>query len=283
MPYQPLNHRRIAYDIDGTVIAYEKGITYCLTNWLSETEIASLNNTEGTNDSVSLGNTTYITLWMFFPELREIEAMMVSGAASDATFELYKIEGSNDTANGQDGTWEVATFPNGLPVVNNPDAYAWRKLIKAVSFSESKKTLRIVVKTSSYNFRPPRIKRIHIYGRKAAGETIDDILLCDTHGDELSALNDWGDRPEGTTMIDSFKIKNASTSKIASNVNLQLNHGDFGLSFSEDGPWTATLDIASIAPGNLSATIYVRNLLGEPPLILGPQAARCIVAVGSWT
>jgi hypothetical protein len=209
--------------------------------------------------------------------------MMVSGAASDATFQLYRVEGSNDTTNGQDGTWEVAAFPSGTPAVNNPDENSWRTGVKAVSFSEPKKTVRVVAQTSSYSFRPPRIKRIHFYGKKAAGQTPDDVVFCDTAGNELSALTDWGDRPEGTTVIKSLKVKNVSSSKIANAVNLQLNHKDFALSFSDSGPWTTVLDIASIGPGSLSSTIFVRNALEPPLLLLGPDAARLIATVGSWS
>ena len=281
--YSEIVSHRMPYDIDGTAVAYEKGYSCCLTNWLTEDQLVGLNTTEGTNDILSLGDTTYITTWFFFPEMREIEAMMVSGAASDATFQLYRLEGSNDTTNGQDGTWEVASFPSGVPAVNNPDANSWRTAIKAVSFSEPKKTVRVVVQTNSYYFRPPRIKRIHFYGRKAARQTVDDVTFCDINGNELTALTDWADRPEGTTLIKSLKVLNSSPNKIANNVNLQLNHKDFALSFSETGPWTTVLDIASIGPGSLSSAIYVRNALEPPLLILGPDAGRLIATVGSWT
>ena len=127
------------------------------------------------------------------------------------------------------------------------------------------------------------LKNVHIFGRKAAGETPDDILLCDTNGNELTALMDWGNRPEGTTLIKSFKVKNASTTKIANNVNLQLNHADFLMSLSPSGPWTATIDIASIPANSLSAEIFVKNALEPPLLTLGPKAARIIATVGSFT
>ncbi len=106
--------------------------------------------------------------------------------------------------------------------------------------------------------------------------------MTDASGVELTSLIDFGDQPEGTTEIQSFKIKNTSSSKIANNVNIQLNHGDFTITFSQDGPWQSLLDISSIGPGSLSSTIYVRNLLGPPLLTLGPKAARAIVTVGSW-
>ena len=52
---------------------------------------------------------------------------------------LNDIQGSNDTSNGKDGTWETAVLPSGSPGLNDINAYSWREHIKAVSFSEPKK------------------------------------------------------------------------------------------------------------------------------------------------
>jgi hypothetical protein len=124
---------------------------------------------------------------------------------------------------------------------------------------------------------------IHLYGAKAAGQTPDDILFTDAAGSEVTALEDWGDRPEGTMNIVSGRVKNASPDKYANNVNLQLNHSLFALSWSADGPWQATLDTSQLAPEALSAVIYKRCLIPPPLQTLGPQAARVIANVGSWS
>jgi len=279
MPYQTINHRRIPYDINGTVIgrsasnSYENGIS----TWLEGNALAELND----EDTVSYGySSDYHTLWFFFPERMEVEAGVLAGY-NPSYYDiprLYEIQGSNDTTNGMDGMWETAAFPSGSPFAPRPTAYIWRTEIKPISFSTSYKVIRMRFYVAA-NY----LQFIHLYGRKASGETTDDILFCNADGTEKTELLDWGDRPEGTTQINSFKLKNASITKMANNINLQLNHSDFGLSFSENGPWTATIDIASIAPNNLSTAIYVRNLLGAPPLILGPKAGRCIVTVGSWS
>ena len=99
----------------------------------------------------------------------------------------------------------------------------------------------------------------------------------------MTSLIDWGDRPEGTTLVNAYKVKNLSATKIANNINLQLNHSDFTMAWSEDGPWQSVLDIASLSPGALSTTFYVRNQLQPPLLILGPKAARIIASIGSFT
>ncbi|KAF5044786.1 hypothetical protein DSECCO2_488060 [anaerobic digester metagenome] len=277
MSYTEITSRRIPYDIDGTVVGYGNGVIP--TSWLNSTQSGNLNNSD-TGGVIS----NSMNFWFFFPEKREIECAFIAGykTYTYGSFVVGSITGSNDTTNGQDGTWETATFPNGSPAKQDPSSVSWRELIKTVSFSEPKRVLKVNI-YNSYWDTEMGCSAMHFYGRKAFGETPDDILFCDTDGVELTALDDWGDRPEGTTATKSFKAKNASTTKIANGVNLQLNHADFGLSFSESGPWTATLDITSIAANSLSATIYARNLLGPPLLTLGPKFARCIATVGSWT
>jgi hypothetical protein len=272
MPYPVISSRRIPYDIDGTEIGRSSDIQINgIASWADSTTKINLNGNRALNEQIYR---EYKTFWFFFPEAKEIENMFID--ITGDTNATVVVKGSNDTTNGIDGTWETAIYTySGLN-----DVDAWRKNIKTVSFSSAVKVLYVQI----YGDIGARYLRgIHIYGRKAAGETVDDILFCDTNGNELTALKDWGDRPEGTTVIDSFKIKNASTTKIANNVNLQLNHADFGLSFSENGPWTATLDITSIAANSLSATIYIRNLLGPPLLMLGPKDARVIATVESFT
>jgi len=276
------------YDIDGTIVGYNIGQDYAqgITSWLTESQLSAIND-EGTStlwksNEGSYGGSIQRCMWFFFPEAREFEAMNWLGSWVRSLLR-FEVQGSNDTTNGMDGTWETAVFPSGTPMGSHTVPSWWRIYVKPISFSTSYKIIRVKFEISSSYDGDSYFRKAHFYGRKAAGETPDDILFCNTDETEKTALLDWGDRPEGTTEINSFKLKNASTSKMANSVNLQLNHSDFGLSFSENGPWTATLDIASIAPDNLSATIYVRNLLGPPSLILGPKAGRCNVTVGSWT
>lgn len=297
MSYEHLTHRRMPYDIDGSAMYYKVSLannssydiqvsTPASSGTMAELNDEDLVNAIGSLNNYTQGNTKYINLWLFFPEKREIEAMVL-GAITDTNLTIVGLEGSNDTTNGVDGTWEIATFPSGTPAVLNPISTIWRTGIKAVSFSTSYKTIRMLLKSDysgpgSYD-KYIYLRYLHIYGRKAFGEFPDDLLFTDTSGNELGALLDWGERIEGTTTLKSFKVKNASLTKTANGVNLQLNHSDYGLSFSESGPWSATLDIASISPNTLSNTIYVKNTLGAPPLVLGPRASRCISTVTSWT
>ena len=150
-----------------------------------------------------------------------------------------------------------------------------------VSFSGPKKVLRVGLNNTGVTGQS-QVNAIHIYGAKAAGQTPDDILFLYDSTNEFLSLLDWGNRPEGTLVKDSFRVKNASTDKIAKNINIQLNHADFVMSWDENGPWTTFVDIASLSPGAVSSQIYIKNELGPPLLTLGPKAARVIAAVGEW-
>jgi len=289
----------MAYEIDGTAIyyksttlnqQYDMGVATKLTN----DQMAELNDEDitvalsGWSDNEA-NKAAYMNLWMFFPEKRTIAAMHVSGFGHegfllDGNFVWETLQGSNDTTNGEDGTWETAVFPDGTPAVFKPMTSSWRTSIKAVSFSTPYRAIRALLSSGvggGYYTRV-RMAALHLYGTKAAEEQPDDLVFCETNGTEMTALNEFGDRAEASTVTDSFKIKNISTTKTATTVNVAITHTDFLLSLSETGPWTASLDIASIAANALSDTIYIKNELGQPPLTLGPKAARVVTTIGSW-
>jgi len=287
MVYPAISSRRMPYDIDGTEVAtHSRGLSIANTfgrgidSWLDSTSKMNM-NAENRAQSWSYGNSGALPFWFFLPELREVSHIALeygSGSLPGLGDAYFIIQGSADSSNGMDGTWETGVY--------NPahsfDADAWRKNIFSVSFSGPVKCVRMAF----YRAAPEigTILHIHLYGQKAAGQTPDDIVFCNAStGAELVALTDWGDRQEGTTEILSFKVKNASSSKIANDINLQLNHADFTMSWSPEGPWVTVLDIATLGVGALSNTVYVRNKLEPPLLILGPYAARVIASVGSWS
>ncbi len=290
MVYSTITSKRIPYDIDGTTVGYYystqapgsdslfiNGPQHMLT--AEQKTILNQNDTGYTITSGYYRKTWCV--WFFFPEKREIEmiAALVSG---ELPYVFSSIQGSNDTTNGADGTWETATFPNGVPVISNNYNSWWRLSQKAVSLSTSYQSIRMRLSTEGSSSCVPELRKIHLYGTKAAGETPDDLVFCETDGTEITAVNDFQDRPEASTAYDSFKIKNVSPDKTATTVNVNVTHTDFLLSLSETGPWTANVDIASIAPAALTDTIYIKNELGQPPLTLGPKAARVVTTIGSW-
>ena len=286
--YPTINNHRIPFDLDGTEIGYRtaanSSISTILANgintWLSESDKQNLNSETRTQSWGKSFDSPGFALWFFFPEVRAINQIAFFYPSTPiSTISTHTIQGSTDTTNGMDGTWETASYSFITPAV---DLDYWRKNIMAVSFSGPVKALRIALQSTGVN-NSIWIQGLHLYGTKASGEQPDDILFCDAAGTPLTTLTDWGDQPEGTTEIQSIKLKNASASKIATDISLLLNHSDFAFSFSESGPWQSSLAIASLGPESLSSLIYVRNSLNPPLLTLGPKAARLIATVGSWT
>lgn len=286
MTYAPITNKRIPYELDGTVMYYRTTTNYTspesdITLALAGNSLLANLNSETLTDAIGPHSAYYVTVWFFFPEARTIEKMFLRGFGGDGTqtYRLDSMIGSDDTTNGMDGTWEQATYPEGTPPIYNPLGPDWVTNAKTVSFTKSITCLRL---TLYFGYSYNSIKNIHLYGSKAAGETPDDLVFCETDGTEMTAGNDFGDRPEASTTQDSFKIKNISPTKTATNVNVTVTHTDFLLSLSETGPWTAGLDFTSLAPAALTETIYIKNELGQPPLVLGPKAAKVIATVGSW-
>ena len=286
MAYAAVNEHRMPYDIDGTEVGYRYTagdiqpatlIGNGVNTWFTSTLKGNLNK-EYRAQTWAIDKFQTHARWFFFPETREITKIgFLWSTTTSASFTNQIIQGSADTTNGVDGTWETGVYTIPTP---NSNFDHWRDEIFAIAFSGPVKALRIGILSSAQNIG---LSGIHIYGRQAVGARPDDIGFTDSTGADLTALMDYGDQPEGTTEVQSFKVKNLSSTLIANNVNIQLNHPDFTISFGSSGPWQSVLDIASIGPGSVSNLIYVRNLLGPPLLTLGPKAARAIVTVGSWT
>ena len=286
--YPAVNEHRMAFDIDGTEVGYRYQINVPLSalfgngisTWLSAQSKQNLNREDRPETWGASAHYPGLGFWFFFPELREVTKLGIQYPDSPISVPVERvIQGSTDTTNGIDGTWENAVFSMPNPSSNKDN---WRSNIFTISFSGPVKALRFGIRHSSLN-TDIRLCGIHVYGRKAATETVHDVGFTNPEGADVTSLIDWGDRPEGTTLVNAYKVKNLSATKIANNINLQLNHSDFTMAWSEDGPWQSVLDIASLSPGALSTTFYVRNQLQPPLLILGPKAARIIASIGSFT
>ena len=284
MPYVAINERRIPYDIDGSAVAYRSApittnpnvLLNQYPNWFSSLQMGQLNS--ATRDLDIGGNNSMWAFFFFLTELTEITAVSFLFSEDTNALNTVLILGSSDSTNGIDGTWESGVFSTQSPS-NRADW--WRENVVSLSFSGPVKCIKIGFGGDTSRRTIP--KAIHLFGRKAAGQNPDDIVFTDASGDILTALVDFGDVPEGTTSYEQIRVKNASTTKNANDINLQFNHNDFDFSYSPTGPWVSVIDISSLGPGSLSSVIYVRNHLNPPLLALGPKAARIIAAVGSWT
>lgn len=303
MPYAALPDRRMPYDNDGTVVAYgtqsNSGAAVVfglgLSVYFAQADLAELNDGDYADlpagnaqtqiaDGGGAGGGRQRPLWAFFPEQREVTAQYL-GWQYDTTTPgsgVGTMQGSNDTTNGVDGTWETATYPAGGGS-SGASLDGWRVYIKAISFTGGKRTIRLCLDwlvVGGFGSTTTWLKAWHLYGEKVAGQTPHDLVYIDhdtTPGAEYTAPEDFGDRPLGTSVVRQFRVKNTSATRTAANINIQCNDSDFTISTSAAGPWVVTINIASLGPGAESATMYIRNTTPAAGNLLGPRFARLVM------
>ncbi len=304
MPYPALPDRRIPYDNDGSIVgvgsSYGDWNTYQnqwavvwaqgISSYMSGSDKVELNDSvyNGLASPISVANAGR-AVWWFFPEMREVTAMVImtdaptgSYGQGSGAYGVQAIAGSNDSVNGVDGTWE---FPSVTGVVMQPRGLdKWRANIAALSLTGGKKVIRIYYGIqNTYGTINPIV--CHIYGEKVAGQTPDDVIYIDhdtTPGVEYAAPEDFGDQPLGTTVVRQFRLKNTSATKTANSINVQCNDSDFAIS-TDGTTWVVTINIASLGPGAQSSTMYVRCTTPAPGNLLGPRFARIVTTVASYT
>lgn len=276
MPYPALPDHRIPYDNDGTIV-YKGSTTGGATTLCSGAELLALQNIstgDGLSPNVDVRNAGVTEMFYFFPEQREITGIFVALKTGEG--DLTGFQGSNDTTNGADGTWETASLPGGAPA-GFFTFDAWRSGIKPVSFTGPKKNLRFYNNGASGS-GSSNWSTVHLYGEAAAGQMAHDLVFInhdDTPGVAFTTPEDFGDQPLGTTVVRQFRIKNTSATKTATNVNIQCNDTDFVI--SEDGVnWVVTIVIPSLGPGVESNTLFVRCTTPAPGAPLAPRFARMV-------
>lgn len=286
MGYPAIPDRHMPYDNDGTVVLeYENNpFIGAAQGYITGANLIALNNFGAIQTAHDLGYKSPMLVW-FFPEQREVSAIWYATGVPIGTWALQQLEGSNDSTNGIDGTWEVASFTPPTPYVNAPaDSFdRWRSTIKTVSFTGPKQVVRLKL----YDVNPVgalNICQVHLYGAKAAGQTPDDILFLDgtIAYAEFTADADFGDRPLGTTSVRTWKVKNASATHTANTINLQCNDADFAIS-SDGVTYVNTINITSLAAGASSGVLYLRDTSPNPGGAMGPRFARIVATVASYT
>jgi hypothetical protein len=290
MPYTAFSDRRMPWDNDGTVLLLYDDYPLIGANqaYPSGANCLALNGYTGPNvghDGTTMSWPTHV---LFFPEQREVTAMWYSASAGIASgISVQDVKGSNDTVNGVDGTWETASYtpPAGVRHAPMISWDQWRSEIFPISFTGGKRTIRLRTHAVNPGGGGNQLSFLHVYGEKVAGQTPDDVIYInhdDTPGVEYTAPEDFGDQPLGTTVVRQFRVKNASATKTANTVNIQCNDSDFAIS-TDNVNWVATINIASLAAGAQSATMYVRCTTPAAGNALGPRFARIITTVASYT
>jgi hypothetical protein len=247
---------RMAYDRDGSAVVYWTGgigATGTITT-LTNAAMVLLNN-ESSDTAVNFGGTTY-GFAIIFPELRDIDGFHVNTENNYGnTFQT-----SSDTTNGQDGTWvtRMASF-----AVSNTSANGWyRGNINGLAVSNVK-AVRMNEAYSQYSW--------HLYGKPSPGANPDRLIFWHpTLNQELAANSldpgDHGDVTRGQTYNVTFRVKNNSATKTATNVTLSTEAltdnspsvvNMYTISY-DGGAFGANATIPSIAPGGISNVCTLR-------------------------
>jgi hypothetical protein len=282
MTYPTLLGHVIPYHIDGTVVKFFSTNGF-LEYTLSSADMVELNDEDYTafhsGDSYPAFYFTF-----FFPEEREMQGIYGIFYADQHVYRgPYNVQGSNDTTNGFDGTWETATASGGYND-GTIEFDRWRTNAKTISFSEPKKVVRVHFLNTgsgpSYG-----MVCVQLFGKKGLGETPDDIIFLDAEDSDaqFEIPLDYGDRPAGTTVVRQIKLQNTSEDLTANSIDIQINHTQWLISWSAGGPWASQLSISSLGPGVKSNILYMTNITPEPPANLGPYRTAMVVTVDSWT
>ncbi len=257
----------VPYDVDGSVVKVLSSTGGELLTF-SAAALTELNNTDFVRPEGGSPGTVPYYIVLFLPEKIDLVGFFAIRGVGGGFQAISALQGSNDTTNGWDGTWTNATMPDGYNN-NTHDDDTWRRGgsesanvgWQRVQNLNGFKTFRFYTaggagSPSSY------INIIHLYGKKSAGETADDLVFLDAESSdaEFSAPIDFGDQRYNSTSVYRFKIKNTSATKTCSNIHIDCTHETFEIS-SDGVNYGDTLDIASLAPNTASGTLYVRSIL----------------------
>lgn len=279
MPFPGPVGYRMPYDTDGTIgFYYQDGLSSVST--LSNAQLIAWNN-ESTDVAFGLGNWATYKVGLIFPELRDIQGFYINLQAAGSS-----LQTSADTTNGYDGTWTTRLTS---PTMDTGSAVGfWRQNAQTLAVVG----VRAIRYTTNGNANYPNHHTFHIYGKASAGENPDRLEFWDPSSDvplSASALDPGsaGDVVRGTSYSKTFRIKNLSSTKTATNTVVGFEiltdvspslTSMFTFSFN-GGAYAGTCTIPSLAPGavslpvtmqfNVSAT--AQNVPANPRLSAVPQ------------
>lgn len=263
---------KIQYDKDGSVVgknsagsgSYSGGIV----TWLTGSQITAL------NDDVKTGVIGLNCLWILFPKARTITHFHLAMIPDYWGGSFGSLQGSDNTTNGVDGTWETATLGGTYYEQSNASTNltAWRTKIGTVSFTKPMKAIRLYCPGGNSNTDDMLIAMLHLYGNDSVD---DELVVTNSGGTKITSLVDFGDTPRGGTFNSTVYVKNASASP-ASAVTVDVEGTVFTTSLDNVTFDTTQKSIGALDAGAISAPIYVR-FSPVAGTALGPSSGRILV------
>lgn len=276
--YDDAPSRRLAYDVDGTVVFFRKQDGSGTTTEISSGDRGTMNSESESSFNMGFNApTNYVIL--LFPELRDLDGIFYAYTDNGKP---STVDTSPDTTNGWDGVWteQITDVVDEIVVNEN-----FRDEITAMGVA-SQKGVRIRIASSGN--KDQRIAALHYYGVISAGETPDRILFLDTENSDAVFVKplDFGDVPRGQTQTRTFKIKNNSGSKTINTIfvtakALYLNAAGW-YTFGNDGiSYVTNYSVGNLTNG-AEETIYLQQIIPDGET-LGLQTARIEVSHASVT
>lgn len=278
---------RIAWDRDGSVAVLLRGGD---TTLVPVSDRRLLNDEDETSISLTDQNIAVI-----FPIPMDLVSVFFAATLSRNDY-TWRIETSKDTTNGLDGTWSTQ-FQTGFTADRNvkPDyRMADEQLtLQDNSPSSDLRGIRFMVTpaTGSATTWTSTVKALHLYGVPAQTATKDRLAFWDPVLDvKLPPYYfDWGNVPRSTSADRVFRLKNLSTNRNATDIDLYaeaLTPGnptvDGMHTFSLDGVSFLTgLVLPALAPGEISPPITVRRTVPSNAQV-SVWSARIAADVNLW-
>ena len=206
------------------------------------------------------GNGVDYNLAVIFPEKRDIDGWFI---AADI-YRVLKVEVSADTTNGQDGTWTTVMGTAYQPTTSSGQ---WRAGLTA-NTSLAVQGIRFFMQ--AYANGTNYIYSTHLWGEIAPAQNLDRLDIWHPSLDQKlgPAALDWGDTPRSSSETRTFRVKNLSLTKNASNIRVNgsgLSVGNPSVVaehvYSIDGVnFFSQVNIGSLGPGVTSGLVYVRRI-----------------------
>lgn len=274
---------RIPYDRDGTVVSWsEDGVHKAI---FSQTQRQNLNDETTSNFGFGSANGNAASVNIVFPVVMDIKALYFSAGQTS------RVDYSNDTTSGVDGTWTTVVTSVSRNIIVGSTYRSAAYIASGAGFPFSAKAVRVYgLGDSSQN----GVRSVHLYGNKH--DLVGNWLrlwhpTLDQPYSDTPAVYDVGDAPRGIgAKTISFRIKNCSATLTANAISLArdvltestpANLPLWQVRYN-GGAYANTALVGNLGPGSISAICDGKL---DVTIDAGPglYAPRITATPGSWS